>query len=173
VQGLFNKITRANRYLWCRTAGSQSSGSGGLGGSGRLRWLAEGHSRGGSSPEMADLGRPGLILDEIRPWRKLVACATHLDGWHGPAAAVAVRSAVGADWCGGARRRARVQAARARIVCEQGLRVCTVLRQAKNRACSEVQGLATTACGLARRRGTGERRSSRCGELGSTTSSAK
>jgi hypothetical protein len=27
------------------------------------------HSRGGSSPEMADLGNPGPILDEIRPWR--------------------------------------------------------------------------------------------------------
>jgi hypothetical protein len=33
--------------------------------------LAGGHSRGGSSPKMADLGRPGPILDEIRPWRKL------------------------------------------------------------------------------------------------------
>jgi hypothetical protein len=84
--------------------------------------LAGGHSRGGSSPEMPDLGRPGPILDEIRPWRKLVARVTHLGSWHRPAAAVTARSAAGAGWCGG---------------------------------------------------GTGERRSDRCGGLGSTTSSAK
>jgi hypothetical protein len=55
--------------------------------------LAGDHSRGGSSPEMADLGRPGPILDEIRPWRKLTACVTHLGSWHGSIAAETARSA--------------------------------------------------------------------------------
>jgi hypothetical protein len=76
------------------------------------RWFAGAISRGGASPALADLGRLGLVLDKVWPGRKLAACVTHLGGWHGSAAAVAVRAAAGAGRCGGACQRARVRAAR-------------------------------------------------------------
>jgi hypothetical protein len=53
---------------------------------------------------LADLGRPGLILDRVWPGRKLAACVIHLGGLRGSAAAVVARAAVGADLRGGARR---------------------------------------------------------------------
>jgi hypothetical protein len=39
--------------------------------------------RGGASPALADLSRPGLVLDKVWPGRKLAACVTHRHGWHG------------------------------------------------------------------------------------------
>jgi hypothetical protein len=44
---------------------------------------------------LANLGRPGLILDRVWPGRKLAACVTHLGGLRGSAAAVAARSGGG------------------------------------------------------------------------------
>jgi hypothetical protein len=55
-------------------------GSGEKGGPGR-RLLAGDHSRGGNSPEMADLGLPGPISDGIRPGRMLATRVIHLGSW--------------------------------------------------------------------------------------------
>jgi hypothetical protein len=57
-------------------------------------------SRGGGSPELADLGRPGSVLDEVWPGSKLSVCVKHLGGWHGSggrvgAAALAAAHAFG------------------------------------------------------------------------------
>jgi hypothetical protein len=86
--------------VWVKGKGGQ--------GSERRRLLAGDHSRGGSSPEMADLGLPGPILDEIRPWRMLAARVTHLGGWHGSAGVATARATAWAARVSGARRRARV-----------------------------------------------------------------
>jgi hypothetical protein len=87
--------------------------------------------------------------------------------------AAAARSTVGAGRCGGACRRARVRAARAWNVCEQGPRACTVLRQAENRACTTVQG--ARHGDLRFRAAAGHWRAAvrRCGGLRATTPSTK
>jgi hypothetical protein len=86
---------------------------------------------------------------------------------------VAARSAAGAGRCGGACWCARIRAARARNVCEQGLGACMELSKPGTGHARQCRGLATAACGSVRRWGIGERRSDRYGELGTATPSAK
>jgi hypothetical protein len=126
--------------------------------------------RSGASPALADLGRPGSFLDKVWPGRKLAACVGWLarvcGGWGDALGGRAGR-------CGGACRRARVQAARARNVCEQGLCACTVLRQAGNRACTAVQGARHGDLRLRAASGHWRAAVRRCGGLRATTPSAK
>jgi hypothetical protein len=104
TRGLFSKRTRLNQYLPIRIVGSRSGGSGvwlGQQALGAAAWSPEFGPRGGTSPALADLGRPGSILDETWSGRKLAACTTHLGGWHESTAAEIARSAVEAGRCGG------------------------------------------------------------------------
>jgi hypothetical protein len=70
--------------------------------------LAGEHPRGSGSPEMADLGLPGPILDGIRPWRMLATCVIHLDSWHRSAGVATARATAWAARVSKARRRVRV-----------------------------------------------------------------
>ena len=84
-QGLFSKFSRPNRYLQIRTVGSRSSGldlygarsnrgcpcgigrPGQAGRAGRRRRTPVTSGGDGRSPELADLGHQGSVLDEVRP----------------------------------------------------------------------------------------------------------
>jgi hypothetical protein len=70
--------------------------------------LAGEHPRGGGSPEMADLGLPGPILDGIRPWRMLATRVIHLGSWCRFAGVATARATAWAARVSKARRRARV-----------------------------------------------------------------
>jgi hypothetical protein len=70
--------------------------------------LAGVHPRGGGSPEMADLGLPGPILDGIRPWRMLATRVTHLGSWRRSAGVAMAHATAWAARVSKARRRARV-----------------------------------------------------------------
>jgi hypothetical protein len=70
--------------------------------------LAGDHFRGGSSPEMADLGLPGPILDGTRLWRKLATRVIHLDSWRGSTGVATTHATAWAVLVSRARRRARV-----------------------------------------------------------------
>jgi hypothetical protein len=70
--------------------------------------LAGDHFRGGGSPEMADLGLPGPILDGTRLGRKLVTRVIHLDSWRGSTGVATTHATAWAVLVSRARRRARV-----------------------------------------------------------------
>jgi hypothetical protein len=72
TQGLFSKRFGLMRYVLFRSVGSRSGGSDpqlGPQALGAAAWSPEFGPRGGASPALGKLGRPGFILDEVRPWR--------------------------------------------------------------------------------------------------------
>jgi hypothetical protein len=103
---------------------------------------------------MADLGRPGPILDEIRPWRMLATHVTHLGGWHRSAGDATARATAWAARVSGARRRARVHVPRVAYDPRQlALKVWgedVVLTKAQDRL--ERGGLVTSTADRRRRR---------------------